>query len=82
MAGPGVRGEPEPGRVVVDDDPRIDDLEAGLGIDVISITRDQDGLIAIDGGGLSVECVVFILRCAEGIVIDQHFYPDDDEPDD
>lgn len=64
------------------DDPRIDDLEAGLGIDVVSITRDSDGLISVDGGGLSVECVVFMLRCAEGIVIDQHFYPDDDDDED
>ena len=61
-----------------DDEPRLTELE----LDIVSITRDDSGLVSVDGGSLSVECVVFMLRAAELVILDAHFYPPEDEDDD
>lgn len=53
-----------------------------LDIDVITITRDADGEVTVDGGGLSLEALVFLLRAAEHITVHEWFYPEDDDDDD
>lgn len=40
-----------------------------LDIDVITITRDADGVLEVDGGELAVEELVFMLRLAETLVL-------------
>lgn len=55
-----------------------------LDIDVITITRDADGVLEVDGGELAVEELVFMLRLAETVVLLGHVAgdaEDDDEAD-
>lgn len=41
----------------MEDDARLHELE----IDVVTITRDGDGLVIVDGGGLSSEAISHLL---------------------
>lgn len=59
-------------------DPRLTELE----IDVVTITRDGDGEIVVDGGGLTLESLVYLLRAADWIMMTGHFLEDYEEDDD
>ena len=50
-----------------------------LDIDVVTITRDIDGVLEVDGGELAVEEVVFMLRLAETVVLLGHVAGDDED---
>lgn len=52
---------------------------AELDLDVITISRDADGMVSVDGGELSLESVVYLLRAAEFVVLLQHFEDEDDD---
>ena len=60
-----------------DDDPRLTELD----IECITITRDQAGETTIDGGGMSMEAVIFLLRSAEFLMMTDYFFADDDDED-
>ena len=60
----------------MDEDPRLTELE----IDVVTITRDQDGLVVVDGGGLSAEAVSHLLLVGQFVHAESQFdFVDDDE---
>lgn len=59
----------------MDDDPRLTELE----IDVVTITRDQDGLVVVDGGGLTMEAVSHLLLVGAWVHAEQTFVEPEDE---
>jgi hypothetical protein len=56
-----------------------DDPLTDLDMDVITISRDGEGMVSVDGGELSLESVVYLLRAAEFVVLLQHFESDEDD---
>ena len=62
-----------------DEDPRLTELE----IDVVTITRDGDGLVTVEGGGLSSETVSHLLLVGQFVHAESQFAATDDpDPDD
>jgi hypothetical protein len=57
-----------------------DDPLTELDLDVVTITRDSDGTVIVDGGVLSDAEIVYLLRIAETALI-MGSDPDDDEDD-
>lgn len=62
----------------MDEDPRLTELE----IDVVTITRDESGLVTVDGGGLALDSLIFLLRAGEYVALSDHFYPEEPDDDD
>lgn len=61
---------------LVMDDPRLTELE----IDVVTITRDENGTVTVDGGGLSAETVSHLLLVGGFVHAEAQFSaPDDDD---
>ena len=60
-----------------DDDPRLAELD----LEVVSITRDANGEVSVDGGGMALEGLVFLLQSAIHITMHEWFYPEDDDED-
>ena len=56
-----------------------EDALTRLDMDVVTISRDQDGMVTVDGGEMSLEAVVYLLRAAEFVVLSEHFEPDEDD---
>lgn len=50
-----------------------------LDLEVITITRDAEGKVTVDGGGMTLESLCFLLRAAEHLVMSDFFYGDDDD---
>ena len=61
----------------MDDDPRLTELD----LEVVSITRDGNGEVSVDGGGMTLEGLVFLLQSAIHITMHEWFYPEDDDED-
>ena len=61
----------------MDDEPRLTELD----IEMVSITRDGNGEVSVDGGGMTLEGLVFLLQSAIHITMHEWFYPEDDDED-
>ena len=59
-------------------DPRLEELE----IDVVTITRDSDGLVIVDGGGLTQEAVSHLLLVGAFVHAESTFDPVDPDLED
>lgn len=57
------------------DDPRLTELD----VECVLITRDADGEITVDGGGMSSEALLFLIESAKFIMLADFFFPDDDD---
>lgn len=61
-----------------DSEPRLDDLE----IDIVTITRDGDGLVTVEGGGLHDEAISHLLLVGAYVHASTRFEEAEDEDDD
>jgi hypothetical protein len=52
-----------------------------LDLDVVTITRDASGTVEVDGGGLCVEDMVFLLEAARFQLLAELLWPRDDDDD-
>lgn len=58
------------------------DALAELDVQVVTVTRDSDGVIAVDGGDAQPSEVVFMLDAARFLLLQGHFFGDGEEDDD
>lgn len=58
-----------------------DDNLAELDLDCVTITRDADGLVIVDGGGMSREAVSHLLLVGQTVHALAEFETDDEEDD-
>lgn len=61
----------------MNDDPRLDELE----IDCVTITRDAQGEVVVDGGGLTNETISHMLVLATYVHAACQFYDGDEDED-
>lgn len=61
-----------------DEDPRLTELD----MEVVTITRDTEGEVTVDGGGMTLESLCFLLRAAEILVMADFYYVQDNDDDD
>lgn len=61
----------------MNDDPRLTELE----IDCVTITRDAQGEVVVDGGGLTNEMISHMLVLATYVHASCQFYDDGDDED-
>lgn len=50
-----------------------------LDLQVVTVTCDANGIVAVDGGDAPIQTVVFMLASAQHILLHGHFWPEDDE---
>lgn len=57
-----------------------DDLTE-LDIEVVTITCDGDGVVTFDAGGIDASRAVFLLRSAEFMLMNDHWFGTDEDED-